>query len=262
MNIITGSNPQFQYYSTPLDHNPVFTTHPISMQKEMLEYLETELSTKEPGAIIGIENNPDFYDANESLNPILDLFTKYKMGLFLMTSSQKIINDIDALVQFSKKNPLMIAIPAAVVQSDSDLFGPSLQYDNAHKILQKLKSNQIPAGLVIKPIIPFINDQLKPFITMLRRSIEIGVDFIYPTFSIKFDSRKLKAFYDKIDQESPELLVRYLDLYGMKHAWESPNMSVLKKNFVIECRKHKVLYAMKDIINLYKPDLNIQMKLF
>ncbi|MBN2541134.1 MAG: hypothetical protein JXB08_06390 [Bacilli bacterium] len=262
MNLLTGSNPLFRYYSTPSDQNPVYTPGPVSFLPEMLGFLEKELNQKEKGSVIGVHRNPDIYQGMDSVKPILNLLKKYEMGFFLETTSLKILDDIDALVAFSKELPLLIAIPTATLNHSSVLFGPSLQYENAYKILTKLKLNGLHCGLVIKPIIPMINDNLDEFLEIIKRTITIGVDYIYPTFSIKFDSRKLTAFYDIIDQEAPELLVKYHDQYGMKHAWESPNMSILKKSYVIECRKNKVLYAMKDIIDLYKPDLDIQLKLF
>lgn len=262
LHLLSGSNPTYKYYSTPLDQNPVYLDGPVSFLEEYYDFLETEIKHKEEGSIIGIQQNPDVYDGLDSIKRLLDILAKWKMGLFLETTSPKLLNDIEALKVFSMNVPLMIAIPISAVKPESDLFGHQPTLDDALKLIQKLKAANISCGVLIKPIIPFVNDGLSTFRTLIQRSIEEGVDFIYPTFSIKFDSKKIKAFYDIIDTEFPALMVKLHEHYGMKHVWESPNMSLLKKHFVIECRKHKVLYAMKDIIHLYKPDLNLQMKLF
>jgi len=262
LNILNGNNPLAKFYSTSLDHNPVYKSGPISMHREMYDFLEIELSGKPCGSIIGIQTNPDIYEGVDSLKRLLALLDKYNMGLCLETASTKIIGDLPLLVDFANKHPLMIAVPVATVSSDSKLFAENLKLENSLKILQKVKEHKLLAGATIKPIIPFVNDSSKEFMEIIRNIISTGVDFIYPAFSIRFDSPKLKAFYDVIDQEFPELMIKMRDLYGMKFIWESPNIPDLKKNFVINCRKHKVGYAMKDIINLYKQDLNVQMKLF
>jgi DNA repair photolyase len=128
--------------------------------------------------------------------------------------------------------------------------------------MQKLASSNIKTGISIKPIIPFINDSVNEFMKVIETAIDNNASFIYPTFSINFDSKKINDFYDIIDIDYPEIMIRLKDIYGYKHIWESENVPDLKKNYIIACRKFKVLYAMKDIINLYKPETNIQMRLF
>ncbi len=262
MNLLTGNNPMFKYLSTAMDFNPVYKEGPVSFLPEMLKFLEMELSTKPEGSIIGIEINPDIYEGVESLEEILDMLKKYGMGLFLETQSLKVLDDLDLLKSFSESNPLLIGIPAAAMDQGSEFFHAENQLDHAIKLLSKIKAYHIKAGLLVKPIIPYINDDLESFATIIEKAIDINVDFVFPAFSVKFDSKKIKAFYDMIDHWHPELLVKYHDEYGMRFVWESPNMSELKKHFVILCKKNKTIYAMKDIINLYKPDLNIQLKLF
>ena len=103
MNITTGYNPAFKYLSTPLDPNSVYKNGPISLLPEMYDFLEVELSNKEKGSIIGIFANPDIYDATSTIEPIINLLEKYEMGLFIETSSQKIVDDLSCLKSFSLK---------------------------------------------------------------------------------------------------------------------------------------------------------------
>ncbi len=262
MNILTGSNPLFKYYSTTLDANPVYKTGPITFLDEMYDFLETELSNKPKGSIIGIQSNPDIYSGLKSLDRIIELLDKYEMGLYLETNSTKVIKDIPLLKAFSEKRPLLVSVACATTEIKSKLLGDRYLADNGMKIVQKLTNSNILTGTLIKPIIPAVNDGLEDFTKILDMAINAGVDFIYPSLSLKFDSQKIKAFYDIIDIEFPENMVKYHEQFGYKTTWESKNLPELKKNFVIVCKKNKVLYAMKDIINLYKPNLNIQLKLF
>ena len=49
MNILTGSNELFKYYSTTLDYNPVYKEGPVTFLQEMLTFLELELIQKPKG---------------------------------------------------------------------------------------------------------------------------------------------------------------------------------------------------------------------
>ena len=262
MNIATGSNPAFRYLSTPLDPNSVYNDGPVKINPEMYQFLEAEISNIATGSIIGIFANPDIYIASDSLLRIIEILEKYHMGIFIETSSQKIFNDLDKLVEFSKKLPLMIGVVTSHTDVKSKLLIENNALNNTSKILNKLKQNGLNCGMILKPIIPNINDNLSDFNAILDMCVAFDATFIYPTFTINFDSRKINEFYDIVDLEYPNLMNLFHDKYGYKKSWETTNAQELKKNFVIKCRKYKVLYAMRDIINLYKPDLNIQLKLF
>ena len=262
MNITTGSNPAFKYLSTPLDPNPVYNDGIVKIHPEMYQFLEAEISSKEKGSIIGIFANPDIYLASDSLLRIIEILEKYEMGMFIETSSQKIFNDIEKLVDYSKKLPLLVGVVTSNIDIHSKLLVKQDSLENTSKILGKLRQNNINCGMIIKPIIPDVNDSVDDFDKIMDVCVELEATFIYPTFTINFDSRKIREFYNVIDLEYPNLMNYYHDEFGYKTSWETKNAETLKKNFVIKCRKYKILYAMRDIINLYKPDLNIQLKLF
>lgn len=262
MDLLTGSNEQFKYYSTNLDYHAYYRVGHKKLMPDYYRFLEKELASKQPHKIIGIVRNPDVYDVVDSLEDILNLLDKYECGLFLETSSAKIIDDLDLLKEFSKKHPLMIAVSIATNDIHSKLFGDDLLYKNGNNLLRALSETELNYGVLIKPILPFINDDLVGFKHILSLAITENASFVYPALSIKFDNEKLNAFYDIIDLEFPQNLVKYHELFGYKTTWESPYLADLKKEFVIVCKRHKVLYSMKDIIASYKEEKEEQLTLF
>ncbi len=262
LSIASGHNPSFQYLSTPLDPNSVYKEGPISLHKDMYHFLEQELMTKEKGSIIGIFANPDIYKAIQSLDMIISLLEKYEMGLFIETSSDKILTDLNRLEQFSKNHPLLIAITINTGGSNSLLLNNQSEMEHLVKTVQKLRQAGLLAGFMAKPFIPYINDNVDDFIQFLNKAVDVDAAFVYPTFQINFDSLKIKECYNVIGLEFPELMIKLHEEYGFKTSWESKHVNELKKHFIIICRKNKVMYAMKDIIHSYKPDSNIQLKLF
>ncbi len=263
LDLLCGSNEQFKYYSTNLDYEGTykpFETHALT--DDYYKALDHDLKTKASQKIIGIVRNPDIYTVIDSIKPILDLLDAHNCGLFLETSNLKILDDLEALETFSKKHPLLIAISISTNSIHSKLFGSDLLYKNGNNILRGLSESTLNYGVLIKPIIPLINDDLEGFKQILSLAVTENAQFIYPALSIKFDNDKLKEFYDIIDLEFPQNIVKYHELYGYKSTWESPYLAELKKEFVIVCKRHKVLYSMKDIIGSYKEEKTEQMKLF
>ncbi len=264
VNLCTGSYESFKYYSSTIDFNSVYRNEMISCPNSLLESMEMELSTKGENIIIGIYQNPDIYDAMTSIRPVLEILEKYNAGLYLETSSMKVLDDLELLKEFAKNHPLLIGIP---VSSDSNYDNPIIfpekqLFSYAKNIMKSMENSGLNYGAVIKPIIPYLNDRQNDFIALIKKLATTGVKFIYPSFALHFDSKKSKAFYDAIDLYNPELKVKYMEEFGYRNAWVSQNTVALKKEFVFECRKAKVLFSMKDIINSYKPDLNVQLKLF
>ncbi|MGE4572652.1 MAG: hypothetical protein AB7E09_07940, partial [Candidatus Izemoplasmatales bacterium] len=90
------------------------------------------------------------------------------------------------------------------------------------------------------------------FKELLETLIHHPPDFIYPTFTLNYDSKKLNEFYDLIDKEKPEFKSKYFDKYGYKKSWISDRAEELKKIFIFNIKKTKIAYSMNQIIDLYK----------
>jgi len=262
-NLCDGSHHTFKYFSSSVDELAIFKDEMVSLSKLKLEIFKTEISNLESGKIIGIFQNPDLYDTIDSIKFIIEELEKYGLGLFLETNSEKIIDDINVLSEFSKKFPLLIAIPISTFNDMKfKIFGKNTSLDACSKLLQKLIDADLNVGIILKPIIPKINDDIEDLERIIDKAHSLNIKYIYPSFTLHFDSFKLKNFYDIIEKEKPELKNYYFDKFGYKYSWESDNLSELKKTLVFNSKKRDIKYAMKDIINLYRDDSYIQLKLF
>ena len=130
------------------------------------------------------------------------------------------------------------------------------------KTIHKLKEAGLNVGIIFKPLIPRVNDDSDNLKKIIDKAENLSIDFIYPSFTLYFDSYKIKNFYDIIEKERPNLKNYYFDNFGWKYSWESQNLGELKKILVFDSKKSKIKYAMKDIIDLYRDDSYTQLKLF
>jgi DNA repair photolyase len=263
LNLYDGSLETFRYFASSIDELMIFRDEMVSFNQAKYQMFQNGLYSLEPGKIIGIFQNPDIYESLDSINFILEDLKKFNMGLFIETNSDKILNDLDYLKNFIETNSLLIGIPVySYAPIELSIFNQKATMDAQIKTIHKLKEAGLNVGIIFKPLIPRVNDDLDNLKRIIDKAENLGIDFIYPSFTLYFDSYKIKNFYDIIEKERPELKNYYFDNFGWKYSWESQNLSELKKILVFDSKKSKIKYAMKDIIDLYRDDSYTQLKLF
>ncbi len=263
-----GSYPGRQYLASIVDVDQTYRNEPMLPKTDIIFLFKQELSLKVEGSIIGFYQNPDVYDKlqeNEGfMRTILEIILEKNMGLYLETSSDKVLHDLDILKKINEKAPVIITVPIAfandLVQEKMDFFEP----DFTHKLrlIHKLSHETIPVGVIMKPIIPFVNDSEENVREILLKTKEAGALFVYPTFGIMLFEEQRSSFLDLIDKEYPGLKNIFMDTYGNKKSLASMNSGKLKKAFVFEAKKLKIPFGMRDIVKSIKPQSETQLKLF
>jgi len=252
-NLCHGSNDIYNFLSTPLDFFPLANGKNPSTSKNREEDFIKQIKSFEEQKIFGFFQNPDIYSCHDSIDYLINQMEEFKHGLFIETNSLNLLGDLDVLEKFSKNHPLLIGIPiASVTKIDLSFFDDSHHFKAIEKLMKALSKTSIKFGVIIKPVIPYVNDDIDEFKDLLNHVIDYEPSFIYPTFSLNFDSKKLNNFYQVIDQEKSNLKSTYYDLYGYKKSWQSPNITDLKRQFIFNIKKTKIAYSMNQIIDLYK----------
>jgi DNA repair photolyase len=161
-------------------------------------------------------------------------------------------------------SPMVVMVPiAAFSEAVTKKIEPHAPRPaDRFKLLSKLAAEGIPCGIKLSPMIPFVNDSEDNVKDIIRLAKSSGVRFIYPSFGITLHDGQRDRFYAMIEREFPGLKNVFMDTFGLKPVCVSPSAPQLKKTFVIECKKQKILYGMKEIIAMIRPDRTVQMKLF
>lgn len=262
-NLYDGSHPTFKYFGSSIDELMIFKDEEVSFNNDKFAIFKTSISELEENKIIGLFQNPDIYHSLDSIAMIIDELKRYNLGLFIETNSEKILNDLEILQDFAKDHPLLIAFPISSYQLiNVSFFDQKANLDNCQKTVHKLIDAGLNVGLILKPLIPKINDSILELEKVFKKADSLDVCFIYPSFTLYFDSYKLRNFYDIINKERPDLKNYFFDNYGLRFSWESNNLDELKKYLVFNSKKSRIKFAMKDIISLYRDDSYTQLKLF
>lgn len=240
----------------------------ITHRPDVLEILSRELAGKPKDAVISFGSAADPYNPAEAeeklMRRALEMVDAAGLGAAVTTKGDLILRDLDLLKRIAAHSPLVVIFP---ISTYSDAVCRKLEPEapkpsERFRTLGKLAAEGILCGVKMIPVIPFLNDTEDNVRDIIRSSRNAGARFVYPSFGIQFREGQREHFMMMIEKEFPGLRNVFMDTYGLRSACVSLQAPKLKKTFVIECKKQKMLYGMKEIVQLIRPDKNVQLKLF
>ena len=263
-----GSHPSRQYFSTTADIDPVYHKDHVAVAHERIPLILDKLASLESGMIVGFSQNPDPYDPalteEQPMETLLGTIRDKKLGLYLETANEGLIRDLPLIQQIKKKAPVIVTVPIGFAndQIQQVIIPKEPTFAKKLRLIAKLAAEGINVGTLLKPIIPFVNDSEAHLIEIIEKAKQAGTCFIYPSFGINLNSSQHRMFMDFVMRNLPGLRNIYMDHFGIKKSWASPKLKLLKKTFVINMKKNKLPFGMKEIISGLVSEKVVQLKLF
>lgn len=244
----------------------------VRAKENALEIIERDLKSKRKKGVIGTGAMSDPYNPLEKkykyTRESLKLINKYGFGVAIATKSALVSRDIDILKEIQRHSPVIVKV---TITTFDDKLAKVIEPDASSsserfKAVKELRDNGIYAGILMMPILPFINDTEENIKNLVREACRVGAKFIF-TFGIGVTLRgnQREHFYNKIKMLFPDknLVNKYIKTYGESYQCSSPNHDNLWRVFKEECEKNNILYKMNDIIKAYrKPYEKEQLSLF
>ncbi|RGC19690.1 radical SAM protein [Absiella sp. AM54-8XD] len=236
----------------------------VRKKENELSILEMELKRKKRKGVIGIGSMSDTYHPFEKTEKIthgaLELIYRYGFGVGIDTKSDLILKDIDLISAISKQYPSIVKI--TITTADDTLcriIEPHVCVSSKRFIiLEKLHQANIFAGILMMPILPFINDSEENIKTIIEQAHLHHAKFIYPGFGVTLRLNQRSYFYYQLDRFFPGKRQLYEKYYHNTYSCESLHHQALWKLFQKECQKYGILYRMNDIIHAYKKETGIK----
>ncbi len=237
MNLYRGCNHNCIYCDSRSEIYNIDNFSKVKYKKNAVEILNKELKTKREKGVIATGAMSDPYNKlEETINLTRDALKVIKsngFGVFIMTKSDLIMRDIDILKEIKEHTPVVVAM--TITSFDDDIakiiepFAPSTS--RRFKALERLKSEGIYAGIMLMPILPFINDSEENISKIINKSKEINLDFIYPLFGVTLRDNQREYYFDKLDRNFPNLKHKYIKTYGNNYYCEVKNKKNLEEIF-------------------------------
>ncbi len=232
----------------------------VKVKKDCLEILEKELAKKPDKKIVGTGGMSDPYNPFEKdfklTKGLLQLAHKFRFGVVITTKSDLVLEDIYELLRISTHSPVVVIF--TITCFDDQLckkIEPNVALTSQRlKAIETLSKFNITTGVILMPVLPFINDTEENIKNIVNAAANAGAKFIYPSFGVTLRGNQRDYFYDKLDMLFPNIKDKYKKYYGYKYGCKSFNKRLFP-TFVNECIKHQLPYKMKDIVELYKPTI-------
>lgn len=227
----------------------------VKAKKNALLLLEQELKNKRKTGVAGMGAMSDPYNPFEKTEFLtrgaLELLAQYGFGTAIATKSSLIVRDIDLFQKIKRFAPVLLKI--TVTTADDELCKvlephvcPSTERLEA---VASLAAAGIFTGILLMPVLPFINDTEENMLAVVRRAKESGARFIYPAFGMTLRQNQRDYFFQKLDKHFPGLKQQYVRQFGNQYECRSPISRALWDRFVQECEKLGMLYQMRDIVS-------------
>ncbi|ACC98583.1 Putative DNA repair photolyase [Elusimicrobium minutum Pei191] len=242
----------------------------VRAKEDAVAKISFELSRKRQKGLIASGAMSDPYNPQESKHNLtrnaLKEIDRYGFGLALATKSPLVTRDIDIIKSICTRSSVIIKITITCAQDSlSKQIEPNVSPSSERfAALKQLSDNGIFCGVLLMPVLPFINDTEDNILSIVRQTAAAGAKFIYSYFGVTLRDNQRDYFYNKIADLFPYAKEKYITAFGESYSCQSPKTNQLTRAFKKECDKFGILYNMKDIIAAYKKPQEIkeQLELF
>ncbi|MEG1002279.1 MAG: radical SAM protein [Clostridium sp.] len=272
MNIYKGCSHGCIYCDSRSECYNIENFDKVRSKENAINIIIKDLKSKKKKGVIMTGSMSDPYNPFEKklylTRKALEQINLYNFGVAIATKSPLIKRDIDILKKIGEHSPVLIKI--TITTFDDELcrkLEPNVAVTSERfKAIKELSDNGIYVGILMMPILPFINDNEENIINIVKKAYECGAKFIYTFgFGVTLRGNQREYYYEKLIENFKErnIVEKYINTFGNRYECRVENASNLMNRFIAECDKYGILYNMEDIIVDYKSKYNEkQMSLF
>lgn len=233
----------------------------IRIKKNSTEMLKNELKSKRTKGVVGTGAMSDPYNPFEEkymlTREALELVNENKFGISIATKSSLVTRDIDILKEIQKHSPTIIKI--TITTYDDELCKKIERNVNStserFRAIKKLSDNGIYTGVLMMPLLPYINDDVENIRNIVKTAYECGAKFVYTHyFGVTLRQNQREYYFQQLkkDFSNVDLEKLYNETYGNVYENKVIDYEYKRNVFKDECEKYGLLYKMDDIIRDYK----------
>ena len=260
MNIYRGCCHGCLYCDSRSDCYRIDDFETVRAKENCLQILRDELRRKVRTGIVGTGAMCDPYNPFEETEQLtrhsLELLDAFEFGVHALTKSSLIVRDTDVFQGIAEHSPVLCQVTVTAADDKlSALIEPNVSRTSERlEAIAEMSENGLFTGIVMTPLLPFIEDTEENVLGIVRMAKECGARSVYPMFGLTMRGGQREYFYQKLEEKFPNsgLAERYAKTYGERYVCNSPHIKRLWKVFTEECQRLGLAYEMRDIISAYK----------
>ena len=227
----------------------------IQYKENALELLDKELKGKRVKGTIGTGSMHDPYMPVEKKLQLtrraLEIINRHQFPVHVLTKSTLVLRDIDLLKEISK---VYAAISITITTADDQVASIIEPYapksSERFAAIKKLSDQGLYTGILLMPILPFINDTEDNIREIVDKAKEADAKYIFPWMGVTLRDRQRVYYFKQLDKNFSGLRDIYIKNFGDTYFCPSSNQKKLYELLQEECDKAGI----KTKMDFYKPD--------
>lgn len=204
------------------------------IKKNSFELLEMGLRGKRKKCMIHTDLISEPYQKLEADKKIirgcLEILRDQRFGVDITTKNELIRRDLDLIEEINYNTKAVVQINFMTINDNlsKKLEPNALITSERLKLVKDLLNLKIPVIVLVKPILPFINDSREEFEELLTTLINLNpTGLLCKGFGVKARKTTKEFFYKKLESEFNNLNLKYEAKFGDAFILESPNAEIL-----------------------------------
>ncbi|UCG42888.1 MAG: radical SAM protein [candidate division WOR-3 bacterium] len=245
MNLYRGCQHQCIYCDSRSECYGIEDFARILVKANAIDLLRDELSRKRKKGTIGTGAMNDPYMPVEAevrqTGRALELIDEFGFQTHIMTKSDLVLLDLELLESINRS---FAAVSFTITTTDDSLAAklePGAPAPSARlKAMQTLSKHGITTGVVMMPILPFIEDTPDNIAGIVMQSARHQAQYIIPALGMTMRDRQRAWYFDRLDELFPGLRQKYEARYGDRYQCPVPNARRLEKLFSKLCAERRI----------------------
>ena len=254
MNAYRGCQHQCIYCDSRSECYGIEEFRDVLVKVNALDLLPRELASKRKKGLIGTGSMSDPYGPVEMTYGLtgkaLEIIARYRFPVHIITKSDLILKDIDALAEISETR----AVVSFTITTADDALAAKLEPgapspSRRLAAMEALASRGVTTGVTLMPVLPFIEDSPDSIAEIVTRAVSCGATHVIPAFGMTMRDRQRAYYYEKLDELFPGLRSQYEHAFGERYQCAARNQAALKATF----EKLRARYGLATRVVPYEP---------
>ena len=236
----------------------------VRCKRDALRLMEAELRAKRSRGIVGMGAMSDPYNPFERQARLtrgaLELLARHGFGAAVITKSDLVARDAGLLAEIARLQPALAGITITAAQDRlSRLVEPGVCPTSARfAALEKLRAAGVFAGVLLMPVLPFLEDDLENILGIVRCAKDCGASFVYAMMGVTLRGNQRAWFYDRLDERFPGVSRRYERTFGEATLCLSPRSRELSAALGAACLEAGIPFQMPGIVKALRAPYQLE----
>lgn len=263
MNLYRGCTHQCIYCDSRSECYQIEDFADVLVKVNAIDLLKKELPRKRVKGTIGTGSMSDPYLPLELTRNLtgraLEVIAEHHFPIHLLTKSDLVLRDRETLREI---NRVYAAVSFTITTAD-DQLGKKLEpgapiVSRRFTAMAELAAAGILTGVLLMPVLPFIEDNAENITAIVSRAHECGASYILASFGMTLRDRQRAYYYAQLDRLFPGLRKQYEQRFGDRYSAHANDAHRLEQVFHEQCEQYGIATRMR----MYEAPAPLQPALF